>query len=184
VKSGDPELLDVPDRMLLMTDGHGDPNDSEEFQQATEALFSVSYWLRFHLKRELGIDRKVGPLEGLWDVHGGEFSYADRSNWVWTLAIEQGEEVTPDLIREAATAKAVDVPTRLERFREGRAAQILHVGPFADEPATIARLHGFIQASGLRAAERHHEIYLSDVRRTPPERLRTIIRQPVVRGSL
>jgi hypothetical protein len=84
----EPELLDVPDRLLLMTDGRGDPNDNEEFQRATEALFAVSYALRFRLKRELGVDRKVGPLEGWWDIDGGEFSFEERSNWVWTLAIQ------------------------------------------------------------------------------------------------
>jgi hypothetical protein len=176
----DPELLDVPERLLLMADGAGDPNGSPQYQRATEALYSVSYALRFRLKRELGVDRKVGPLEGLWAIDGGELSFTERSNWRWTVMIEQAEAASPELVDAAARAKGVEVPLRLERLREGLAAQVLHVGPFADEPATIGRLHAFIDARRLRAVGRHHEIYLRDPRRTAPERLQTIIRQPVV----
>jgi hypothetical protein len=158
----------------------GDPNGSPEYQRATEALFAVSYALRFRLRRELGVDRKVGPLEGLWAIDGGELSFTERSNWRWTVMIEQAEAASPELVDAAARAKGVEVPLRLERLREGLAAQVLHVGPFADEPATIGRLHAFIDARRLRAVGRHHEIYLRDPRRTAPERLQTIIRQPVV----
>jgi hypothetical protein len=178
--SHDPELVDVPERLLLMADGRGDPNGSPEYQRITEALFSVSYALRFRLRRELGLDRKVGPLEGLWTIDGGAFSFNHRSNWRWTIMIEQAEAASPEMVDAAARAKGVRVPLRLERLREGLAAQILHVGPFADEPRTIERLHTFIDAQHLRAVGRHHEIYLRDPRRTAPERLRTIIRQPVV----
>jgi hypothetical protein len=180
VASRDPELLDVPERLLLMADGRGDPNGSPVYQRATEALFSVSYAVRFRLKRELGLDRRVGPLEGLWTIDGGEFSFDERTNWRWTIMIEQAEEASPEMVDAAARAKGVRVPLRLERLREGLAAQVLHVGPFADEPRTIERLHAFIDSKGLRAVGRHHEIYLRDPRRTAPERLRTIIRQPVV----
>jgi hypothetical protein len=176
----DPELVEVPERLLLMADGRGDPNGSPEYQRATEALFAVSYALRFRLRQELGVDRKVGPLEGLWAIDGGELSFAERSNWRWTVMVEQAEEASPELVDAAARAKGVQVPLRLERLREGLAAQVLHVGPFADEPATIERLHAFIDARRLRAVGRHHEIYLRDPRRTAPERLQTIIRQPVV----
>jgi hypothetical protein len=176
----DPELVEVPEGLFLMADGRGDPNRSPEYQRATEALFAVSYALRFRLRRELGVDRKVGPLEGLWAIDGGELSFTERSNWRWTVMIEQAEAVSPELVDAAAWAKGVEVPLRLERLREGLAAQVLHVGPFADEPATIGRLHAFIDARRLRAVGRHHEIYLRDPRRTAPERLRTILRQPVV----
>jgi hypothetical protein len=178
--SRDPELIDVPERLLLMADGRGDPNRSQEFPQSTEALFAVSYALRFRIKRELGVDRRVGPLEGLWAIDGGAFSFHERSNWLWTIMIEQAEEVSPEMVDAATRAKGVRVPLRLERLREGLAAQILHVGPFADEPRTIDRLHAFIDSRRLRAVGRHHEIYLRDPRRTAPERLRTIIRQRVV----
>lgn len=175
----DPELVEVPERLLLMADGRGDPNGSPEYQRATEALFAVSYALRFRVRQELGVDRKVGPLEGLWAIDGGELSFAERSNWRWTVMVEQAEEASPALVDAAARAKGVQVPLQLERLREGLAAQVLHVGPFADEPATIERLHAFIDARRLRAVGRHHEIYLRDPRRTAPERLKTIIRQAV-----
>jgi hypothetical protein len=175
----EPELLEVPERTVLMTDGRGDPNGSEPFQAAVAALFSVSYGLRFRLKQELGADRKVGPLEGLWWTEDGDFALPDRSAWRWTALIEQAEEATPAHVEAMARGKGVEIPLRLERFREGRVAQVLHIGPFADEPPTIARLHGFIAEHGLRPTGRHHEIYLSDLRRTAPERLRTILRQPV-----
>jgi hypothetical protein len=178
--SRDPELLEVPERLLLMADGRGDPNESPEFQRTTEALFAVSYALRFRMKRELGVDRKVGPLEGLWGTDGGEFSYDQRSNWSWTLMIEQAQATSSEMVAAAARAKGAQVPLRLERLREGLAAQILHVGPFADEPDTVDRLHAFIASEGLRPVGRHHEIYLRDPRRTAPQRLRTILRQPVV----
>jgi hypothetical protein len=174
-----PELIEVPERAVLMTDGRGDPNGSESFQAAVGALFSVSYGLRFRLKRELGVDRPVGPLEGLWWTEGGDVSFADRSTWRWVALIEQADEVTPELVEAMARDKGVEVPLRLERLREGRAAQVLHVGPFSEEPATIERLHAFIAERGLRPTGRHHEIYLSDMRRAAPERWRTIIRQPV-----
>jgi hypothetical protein len=176
----DPELLDVPERLLLMADGEGDPNESPQYQRATQALYSISYALRFRLKRELGVNRKVGPLEGLWTIDGGTFSFDERSNWRWTIMIEQADEASAEMVETAARAKGVRVPLRLERLREGLAAQILHVGPFADEPRTIQRLHAFIDSKRLRAVGRHHEIYLRDPRRTAPERFRTIIRQPVV----
>jgi hypothetical protein len=176
----DPELIDVPERLLLLADGRGDPNGNAAYQRATGALFSASYAIRFHLKRERGVDRPIGPLEGFWGIDGGVFSFTDRSNWIWTIGIEQPEEATPELVERMTTKKGIDVPIRLERLPEGRAAQILHVGPFAEEPATIDRLHDFIGSRGLRSIGRHHEIYLSDPRKTGPERLRTIIRQAVM----
>jgi hypothetical protein len=178
--SPDPELLEVPERLLLMADGRGDPNGSPAFQRSTQALFAVSYALRFRLRRELGVDRKVGHLEGLWATDGGELSYEQRSNWSWTLMIEQAQATSSEMVAAASRGSDVLVPLRLERLREGLAAQILHIGPFADEPGTIERLHAFIVSEGLRPVGRHHEIYLRDVRRTAPERLRTILRQPVV----
>ncbi len=175
----DPELLEVPERLFLMADGRGDPNGSEEFQQAIGALYSLSYGLKYRLKGELGVDRTVGALEGLWWVDEGPLSFEDRSNWRWTLMIEQPEEATKDRLDALARERGLEERPRLERFTEGRAAQILHVGPFAEERPTVERLHAFIEEQGLRPTGRHHEIYLSDTRRTAPERLRTILRQPV-----
>jgi hypothetical protein len=118
----------------------------------------------------------------LLDVPERLFLMADdeRSNWRWTIMIEQAEAASSEMVDAAARANGVPVPLRLERLREGLAVQILHVGPFADEPRTIERLYAFMDSKRLRAVGRHHEIYLSDPRRTAPERLRTIIRQPVV----
>jgi hypothetical protein len=177
-----PELLDVPERTVLMADGTGDPNGSEAFQAAVNALFSVSYGLRFGFLREIGVDRKVGPLEGLWSVEGNDFTSEDRSGWRWTVLIDQADEVTSDRVEAIRRDKGIEVALRLERLAEGRVAQVLHVGPFADEPPTIARLHAFIAEQGLRPAGRHHEIYLSDMRRVAPERMRTLLRQPVARA--
>jgi hypothetical protein len=175
----DPELLEVPERRFLMVDGRGDPNASEEFQQAVGALYSLSYGLKYRLKAELGVDRAVGPLEGLWWVEDGSFAFDDRSNWRWTVMIEQPQEATQDRVDALARERGLEPCPRLERFAEGPAAQLLHVGPFSEEPASVERLHAFIRDQGLRPTGRHHEIYLSDVRRTAPERLRTILRQPV-----
>lgn len=174
-----PQLVEPQERWVLMTDGRGDPNGSGSFQAAVGTLFSVSYGLRFALKRELDVDRKVGPLEGLWWTDRGGFSFERRTNWRWTLLVEQPPEATAERVEAVARDRANEVPLRLEAFREGRAAQVLHVGPFSEEPRTIERLHAFIQEQGLRPTGRHHEIYLSDMRRTAPERWRTIIRQPV-----
>lgn len=173
----EPELIDVPERRMLMIDGRGDPRD-DGFQRAVGALYAISYTLKYALKAE-GVDRAVGRLEGLWWVEGGDLSYRDRSNWAWTVMIEQPEEATPERVRSIAAERRVDVPVRLERFREGRSAQVLHLGSYSEEPATVERLHAFIAERGLRPTGRHHEIYLSDARRTAPERLRTILRQPV-----
>ncbi len=175
----DPHLVEVSERTFLMIDGRGDPNGSEEFQDAVQALYTISYGVKFRLKRSHGVDRKVGTLEGLWWAEDERSWQQDRSAWRWTLMIEQPDEVTPEVVQAVAREKGLETPMRLERLAEGLAAEILHVGPFAEEPPTIERLHGFIADRGLRRTGRHHEIYLSDLRRTAPERLRTIIRQPV-----
>lgn len=181
-----PEFVEVPELSFLMIDGHGDPNLSEHYRVAIQALYGVSYTLKFALKRAGGPDYRVAPLEGLWwveDMAGS--SIEDKSDWDWTAMIRQPAEVTPELVAEAVreVAEKKKLPAagelRLERFAEGLAAQVLHVGPYADEGPTIGRLHAFIAQHGHARRGKHHEIYLSDPRRTAPERLKTIIRQPV-----
>jgi len=177
--------VDVPRLRFLMIDGQGDPNTSPAYAEAVEALFSVSYATRFMLKRGSGIDYAVMPLEGLWwaDDHA-VFATGDRARWHWTMMILQ-PEVVEDAVLEAAMAQvrakkalaALD-RLRLEPFAEGRCAQMLHVGPFSEEGPTIERVHAFIAERG-RLAGKHHEIYLSDVRRAAPAKWRTIIRQPM-----
>jgi hypothetical protein len=181
-----PELVEVPELSFLMIDGHGDPNISDRYRDAVQALYGVSYTLKFALKRAGGPDYRVAPLEGLWWVEDmARFTTEDKSAWDWTAMIRQPLEVTPELVAEVAAevAEKKQLPAtrelRLERFAEGRAAQVLHLGPYADEGPTIERLHAFIEERGCARRGKHHEIYLSDPRRTAPERLKTIIRQPV-----
>ena len=182
-----PELVDVPPLDYLMIDGSGDPNTAAAYAEAVQALYSVAYTVRFALKRAPDpVDAPVMPLEGLWWVTDmSTFSAEDKSRWDWTMMIVQSEHVTADVANSAreTAARKKGLPAiervRLERFAEGRAAQILHVGPYSSEGPTIAALHRFIADSGLALSGKHHEIYLGDPRRTAPERLRTIIRQPV-----
>jgi len=183
----EPAIVEVPEMTFLMVDGTGDPNTSPAFQAAVEALYAASYGLKFAIKRApSGIDHVVMPLEGLWHVPG-ETGYPENGAdaWSWTLMIKQPDEVTQELAAEAIHDAAVRKPLpaatrlRLERFEEGRAAQILYVGPFDAEPPTIERLMDFIRAQGHAPTGRHHEIYLSDPSRTAPEKLKTIIRHPI-----
>ena len=183
----EPALLEVPELAFLMVDGHGDPNTAVEYAQAVEALFTVSYTIKFAIKRaDGGFDYGVMPLEGLWWVEDmSRFATAQKCDWDWTAMIMQPEEVTGAMVDEALVAARAKKPLpgathlRLERFLEGPAAQVLHVGPYSAEGPTIERLHAFIAESGREARGKHHEIYLGDPRRSAPERLRTVIRQPV-----
>lgn len=178
--------VDVPEFSYLMIDGEGDPNTTPAYAQAVEALFSVSYTAKFALKKSaLAIDYTVMPLEGLWWADDWSvFSANDRARWKWTMMIMQPDFVPSELIHEsiARLEKTKNLPAlakmRLERFTEGLSAQILHIGPFTEEGPTIARLHEHIDAKAARAGK-HHEIYLSDVRRAAPAKWKTIIRQPM-----
>jgi hypothetical protein len=183
-----PELVVVPALSFLCLDGHGDPNTAPAYAEAVQALYGVSYAAKFAVQKAGGERFKVSPLEGLWWADDmGTFLTGDKSAWDWTMMIRQPDSVTADLVDELAAEVAVkkDLPAaralRLETLEEGPAAQVLHVGPYAAEGPTIARLHDFIREQGFAvdgAAGRHHEIYLGDPRRAAPERLRTIIRQP------
>ena len=177
--------VDVPALRFLMVDGQGDPYTTPGYAEAVEALFSVSYAAKFMVKRAVGIDYAVMPLEGLWwaDDHAA-FAANDRTRWRWTMIILQPDFVE-DAVLESAIAQVREkkrLPAvrrlRLESLAEGRCAQVLHVGPFSEEGPTIERLHAFIGERG-QLAGKHHEIYLSDVRRANPARWRTIIRQPM-----
>lgn len=178
--------VDVPTFRFLMIDGQGDPNTSSEYAQAVAALFSVSYAAKFKVKNELQLcDYAVMPLEGLWWADDmSAFVTGDPASWKWTMMIMQPDFVAPEVIEEAmAETKrkkklaAID-RLRLEEFTEGRAAQVLHVGPFSEEGPTIDRLHAYIRARSSLTGK-HHEIYLTDVRRADPRNWKTIIRQPM-----
>ena len=188
----EPSLVEVPDLAFLMVDGHGDPNTAPEFSEAIEALYTVAYAAKFAIKRAPeGIDYRVMPLEGVfWTADMSTFATGERSAWDWTLMIMQPDQVTPEVFGEAqATAsekKSLDAigRMRLEVFAEGLAAQVLHIGPYAAEGPTIQRLHAFIAEQGYERTGKHHEIYLSDPRRAAPERLKTVLRQPVAGARL
>lgn len=180
------EIVEIPQMNFLMIDGAGDPNTSQEFQEAVEALFSVSYTLKFMVKKgELEVDYGVMPLEGLWWADDmSKFSVEDKTNWKWTVMIMQPEQyVTAELVEEAIeqATKKKGLPAlpklRFEAFTEGKAAQTLYIGPFSEEGPTIEKIHQFIEEKGCHRSGKHHEIYVSDFRRTAPERLKTIIRQ-------
>jgi len=181
--------VDVPPLQFLMIDGAGDPNSAQEYQEAVAALYSVAYGLKFLLKQEHRLDYTVMPLEGLWwvpDMRG--FSVERKGDWLWTMLIMQPPEVTTALFEQAfeQVQRQKNPPAlaklRLERFAEGRAAQIMHRGPYSAEGPTVARLHAAIAAQGGTfdgLQQKHHEIYLSDPRRSAPEKMKTVIRQPI-----
>jgi hypothetical protein len=182
----EPALVEVPKMNFLMVDGAGDPNTAPEFQQAVEALYGVAFTLKFMLKKRGEADYTVMGLEGLWWAEDmREFSVEDKSNWKWTLMIAQPDFVTREHYAEAlAQVRAKkDSPAlakiRFGAFEEGLCAQVMHLGPYSEEGPTIARLHQFIAESGHRLRGKHHEIYLSDPRRSAPEKMRTILRQGV-----
>jgi len=179
--------VDVPAMNFLMVDGEGDPNTSQAYAEAIEALFAVSYTLKFMVKKgELAIDYGVMPLEGLWWADDmTAFSPDDKSNWKWTAMIMQPSFVTADLVEHAlAEVKKKKNPAAILKVRfaswtEGECAQIMHIGPFSEEGPTIEKLHRFIDAGNRLLTGKHHEIYLSDIRKADPKKWKTIIRQPM-----
>jgi len=178
-------LVEVPVMSFLMIDGAGDPNTAKTYQEAVEALFSVAYAIKFKVKKTLAIDFGVMPLEGLWWADDmAAFSVADKSAWKWTMMIMQPEFVSGAMVRDTIVEvkKKKDLPAlallRFKPFAEGKSAQILHVGPFAAEGPTIAKVHAFIASLGRKLSGKHHEIYLSDIRKADPAKWKTIIRQP------
>lgn len=179
-------LVEVPKMRFLMIDGEGDPNTAPAYTQAVEWLYSVSYPLKFMSKRTLGRDYAVMPLEGLWWAEDMEsFVRRDKDDWSWTMMIMQPDWITQPMVEaaiEKARAKRGEPPTslRLEDYHEGLSVQILHIGAYDDEGPVLRRLHDeFLPANGLEPTGHHHELYISDPRRTPPEKLKTVLRQPV-----
>ena len=181
------EVVDVPPMNYLMIDGHGDPNTAQAYADAVEALYAVAYKIKFKSKRELGKDYVVPPLEGLWWAEDMEtFTSRDKNAWDWTMMIMQPEWVTQEMVEETVeeVAKKKDLTAlpklRLETYHEGPAVQIMHVGSYDDEGPTIARMHHeFMPENGYEPAGKHHEIYLGDPRKVAPEKLKTVLRQPV-----
>jgi len=181
-------IVDVPQMNFLMIDGAGNPNTSQEFKDAIETLYAVSYTIKFMLKKENSVDYVVMPLEGLWwadDMAAFGLEGMNNDRWKWTLMIMQPEYVTKDIFGKALeeVKKKKNLPflskIRLENLHEGLSAQILYVGHYDAEHTTIEKIHAFIKEKGYKFSGKHHEIYLSDPRKTAPEKLKTIIRQPI-----
>ena len=178
--------VDVPVMKFVKVDGKGDPNRDPAYKAAVEWLYSLSYAMKFASKTKSGKDYVVPPLEGLWWADNpDDFAGRRKHLWQWTMMI-----MVPDFVErslyEAALARSRDklgeppASLRLEPLDEGRCLQTLHIGSYDDEGPTLARLHNEIMpATGVTFAGPHHEIYLSDPRKTPPEKLKTILRQPV-----
>ena len=183
-------IVDVPPLNFLMIDGTGNPNTSQEYRDALEALYGLSYTLKFGVKQgkygKQTYDYPVMALEGLWWMDDmREFSLARKDDWKWTMMMLQPDIITPDHV-ELARADLIKKKHliaaskfRFEAYHEGHCAQIMYFGPYADEGPTIQRLHDFIVESGHQLRGKHHEIYLGDPRRTAPEKLKTVIRQPM-----
>jgi hypothetical protein len=189
VRAGSVRFLTVPRHRFAMLDGAGPP-DPDELGARIPALYSMAYGLHFALKKR-DAQTKVTPLEGMWWQEGSteldDILAEDRSGWRWTLMIGLPEEATDDEIDEQLAAARTKIDhdiaesLRAEWFEEGDAAQILHVGPYSEERPSIERLHAAIADAGFELTGRHHEIYVGDPRRSAPERLRTVIRQPITR---
>lgn len=183
-------VVDVPEQQFIAIDGVGDPNTSAAYARAVEALFAVAYTLKFASKRR-GRDYVVGPLEGQWWAENLEaFVTRDKHSWQWRMLISQPDWITTDMIDDAkdtaSAKKNLDTIADIRHLilHEGTSAQVLHIGPYDDEAPTLARLHNeWLPAKQLRETGLHHEIYLSDPRRTDPGKLRTILRQPVRRAD-
>jgi hypothetical protein len=189
-------VVEVPELLFAMVDGEieagASPGTSPAFQQAVEALYGISYTLKFasKLRKVDPIDYTVMALEGLWWVEGGEFSEFDINNpsgWRWTAMILQPDHISPEMFQEALEQLRKKRPgpgpdlLRLERFQEGLCMQTMHIGPYATEPATLARMEAFARGNGYRKRGKHHEIYLGDPRRSDPAKLKTVLRYPIER---
>jgi hypothetical protein len=178
-------LVEVPSMNFLMINGVGDPNTSEKYKEAIECLYSTSYALKFALKSQ-GVDHIVPPLEGLWWMENmDEFTMANKYRWEWTMMIMQPEWVTTEWVDKVKTdvikkKKLTSLSNmKFETFHEDLSVQILYTGPYDQEAPTIAEMHKFIKSNGYQTNGKHHEIYIGDVRKTSPEKLQTILRQPI-----
>ena len=184
-------LVDIPPMNFLMVDGEGHPENNLAWDQALQALYPLSYGLKFMFKKATPpadyFDYVVPPLEGLWWLSEGDpdFYSQNRENWRWTMMIMVPDFFTAEMVEEKRETlkKEKDLPglaqLKFERFEEGKAAQIMHIGPYADEGPTLEKLHGFIKSNGYEFRGKHHEIYLSDPRRANPATMKTVLRHPV-----
>ncbi len=185
------EIVDVPQFKFVMIDGEIEPEETPEtspqFQNAFAALYGAAYTLKFvsKLRKTDPIDYTVMSLEGLWWTDSGVFDFAQKDSWRWTLMVMQPDHITHEMFQEAVEQLNKKKPNpavsrlRLESFHEGLCVQVMHVGPYDAEPATIRKMHDFARENGYGLRGKHHEIYLGDPRRAKPEKLKTILRNPV-----
>lgn len=186
-KPGKPEIVTLPEMLYVMVDGQGDPNTSIDFQNAIGALYSVVYSLKFWRKKSsLTPDYSVGPLEALWSVKSGEtFATSPKKDWLWTAMLWLPDFISDKDVKnqtELARAKKPNPALNkvyLKKFNEGTAVQIMHIGPYGEEQPNIELMHDYALQQGYQLHGKHHEIYLGDPRRAAPEKLRTILRQPI-----
>jgi len=186
---GIPTTIDVPPMVFIMVDGKGDPK-GDEYQNALSLLYSLSYTIKMKGKDIAGyFDYTVFPLESLWWSEDGIFDSNERDTWCWISLIRQPEFVTAEIFKwavELTTKKKPELDfskTRFEQFNEGLCVQMMHIGPYTDEPATIEKMREFMEQNGLvdmtGADRKHHEIYLSNPNKAKPEKMKTVIRIPV-----
>jgi len=194
------EAIQVPDLQFTMVDGAiekgSEPGKSPSFAEATQALYSLCYTLKFMLKKRKtnAFDYPVMPLEGLWWVEDGFFDIAVKDNWFYTLMIMQPEIITKEIFEEAREQvrrkkgeSEMLNKVRLAHFEEGMCVQTMHIGPYATEPATMDHMKEFMQENGLKdkvgpIGGKHHEIYISDPRKASPDKMKTVLRHPVVKN--
>jgi hypothetical protein len=179
-------IVEVPAFSFVMIDGKGDPNTSPMYQEALTALYGLVYTIKFAKKKETGQDFKVMPLEGLWWVENlAELDFKNKGNWFWTMMIVQPSFITYADFESAQQAvlkkggSELATTARFEIYDEGTSVQVLYLGAYANELPTVEKMHAFARQQGYELHKKHHEIYMSDPRRTDPEKLKTIIRQPV-----
>ena len=190
--SKEPHITEIPEMMFFMVDGTGYPGNNPLYQEAMQLLYGASFTLKMSVMKPTGKDYVVPPLEGLWWADNmDEFTQGNREKWKWTMMIMQPDWITQDMINEAIKITEEKKPEiskllsnlRLERYLEGQAAQIMHIGPYSEEGSTVQKVHDFIIKEGGKFdghSNKHHEIYLSDPRKANPATMKTVIRQPFV----
>jgi hypothetical protein len=183
-----PQIIDTLPLNFLMIDGRDDPNNNQSYQTAVSTLYSLSYSIKFMIKKTQGVDYVVMPLEGLWWLDDNRlFVEGHKDKWYWTMMIAQPDFITKEMVenakKEVKKKKGLGVidDVRFEKYDEGTCVQIMYIGPYADEHPTIMRMHEFATQAGYILDGKHHEIYLGDPNKTAPERLKTVLRQPVRR---
>jgi hypothetical protein len=186
-------VVDVPELLFVALDGRIEagtrPSDSESFREAMTAMYGVAYGLKFmsKLREDDPLDFTVMAMEGLWSTESGVFDWTWTEPSLYTLLMMQPDHITPAMFAEAVAGAAAKRPAavlediRLERWCEGPSIQIMHIGPYADEPATLEKMDAFAEVNGYELHGRHHEIYIGDPTRSKPENLKTVLRHPVRR---